>query len=206
MYFLLTIYSWCWFCTPEWLFCRSLLSKRLWNLFLCYRRHKQFVVPVTECSPWDDFVALRRQAGQHALALGHVQVVDDRGLIHSQLDQINWCCICHGKFQCILAEQRNGIFSNLTVNLQGTCDDGIQLNMTLTWQDRLEVNWQGLLLSRLEKSRLIFSNILAVRTSIEVSSIPRILLKEISILYLDFLSFPVGLCWTDNFSFGTLQD
>ena len=31
-------------------------------------------VPVTGCSPWDDFVALRCQAGQHALALGHVQV------------------------------------------------------------------------------------------------------------------------------------
>ena len=48
----------------------------------------------------------------------------------------------------------------------------------------------------------MFSNILAVRTSTEVSSIPRILLKEISIVYLDFLSFPVGSCWTDNFSFG----
>ena len=107
-----------WFCTPEWLFCRSLLSKRLWNLFLCYRRHEQFVVPVTGCSPWDDFVALRCQAGQHALVLGHVEVVDDRGLIHSQLDQINWCYICHGKVQCILAEQRNGIFSNLTVNFR----------------------------------------------------------------------------------------
>ena len=58
---------------------------------------------MTGCSPWDDFVALRCQAGQHALALGHVQVVDDRGLIHSQLDQINWCYICHGKVQCILA-------------------------------------------------------------------------------------------------------
>ena len=117
------------FLPPEWLFCRSLLSKRLWNLFLCYRRHEQFVVtctvvPVTGCSPWDDFVALRCQAGQHALALGHVQVVDDRGLSHSQLDQINWCYICHGKVQCMLAEQRNGIFSNLTVNFQGTCDDG----------------------------------------------------------------------------------
>ena len=147
MYFLLTIYSWCWFCTPEWLFSRSLLSKRLWNLFLCYRRHEQFVVPVAGCSPWDDFVALICQAGQHALALGHVQVVDDRGLIHSQLDQINCCYICHDKVQCILAEQRNGIFSNLTVNFQGTCDDGIQLNMTLTWKDRLEVNWQGLIIA-----------------------------------------------------------
>ena len=159
MYFLLTIYSWCWFCTPEWLFCRSLLSKRLWNLFLCYRRHEQFVVPVTGCSSWDDFVALRCQAGQHALALGHVQVVDDRGLIHTQLDQINWCYVCHGKVQCILAEQRNGTFSNLTVNFQGTCDDGIQLNMTLTWKDRLEVNWQGLLLSRLENSPDLFKYI-----------------------------------------------
>ena len=82
---------------------------------------------MTGCSAWDDFVALRCQAGQHALALGHLQVIDDRGLIHSQLDQIN-----HGKVQCILAEQRNDIFSNLTVNFQGTGDDGIQLNMTLT--------------------------------------------------------------------------
>ena len=47
---------------------------------------------------------------------------------------------------------------------------------------------------------------IAVRTSTEVSSIPRILLKEISIVYLDFLSFPLGSCRTDNFSFGTLQD
>ena len=67
-----------------------------------YRRHEQMcctvvLVPVTRCSPWDDFVALRCQAGQHALALGHVQVLDDRGLSHSQLDQINWCYICHGK-------------------------------------------------------------------------------------------------------------
>ena len=54
MYFLLTFYSRCWFCTPEWHFCRSLLSKRLWNLFLCYRRHEQFVVPVTWCSLWPD--------------------------------------------------------------------------------------------------------------------------------------------------------
>ena len=57
-----------------------------------------------------------------------MQVVDDRGLSHPQLDQINWCYICHGKVQCILAEQRNGIFSNLTVHFQGTCDDGILLN------------------------------------------------------------------------------
>ena len=84
--------------------------------------------------------------------LGHIQVVDDGGLIHSQLDQINWCYICDGKVQCTLAEQRNGIFPNLTVNFQGTCDDGIQLNITLTWKDWLEVNWQGLLLSRLENS------------------------------------------------------
>ena len=116
-------------------------------------------MPVTGSSPWDDFVALRCQAGQHTLALGHVQVVDDRGLSHSQLDQINWCYICHGKVQCILAEQRNGIFSKLTVNFQGTCDDGIQLNMTLTWKYRLEVNWQGLLLSRLEKSPDFFKYI-----------------------------------------------
>ena len=116
-------------------------------------------VPVTGCSPRDVFVALRCQAGQHALTLGHLQVVDDRGLIHSQLDQINWRYICHGKGQCILAEQRNGIFSNLTVNFQGTCDDGIQLNMTLTWKDRLEVNWQGLLLSRLENSPDLFKYI-----------------------------------------------
>ena len=54
-------------------------------------------------------------------------MVDDRGLIHSQLDQINWCYICDGKVQCILAEQRNAIFSNLTVNFQGTCDDGFNL-------------------------------------------------------------------------------
>ena len=110
----------------------SALKEALESFFLCYRRHEQFVVPVTGCSPWDDFVDLRCQAGQHALALGHVQVVDDRGLIHSQLDEINWCHICHGKVQCILAEQRNGIFSYLTANFQGTCDDGIQLNMTLT--------------------------------------------------------------------------
>ena len=114
---------------------------------------------MTRCSARDVFVALRCQAGQHALALGHVQVVDDRGLIHSQLDKKNWCYICHGKGQCILAEQRNGIFSNLTVNFQGTCDDGIQLNMTLTWKDRLEVNWQGLLLSRLENSPDLFKYI-----------------------------------------------
>ena len=115
---------------------------------------------MTGCSPWDDFVALRCQAGQHALVLGHVQVVDDRGLSHSQLDQINWCYICDGKVQCILAEQRklrNGIFSNLTVNFQGTCDDGIQL--TLTWKYRLEVNLQGLLLSRLENSPDLFKYI-----------------------------------------------
>ena len=71
-------------------------------------------------------------------------MVDDRGLIHSQLDQIieiNWCYICDCKVLCILAEQRNGIFSNLTANFQGNCDDGIQLNVTLTWKDRLEVNW-----------------------------------------------------------------
>ena len=60
--------------------------------------------------------------------------------------------MCYGKVQCILAKQRNGIFSNLTVNFQGACDDGIQLNMTINWEDRLEVNWQGLLLSRLENS------------------------------------------------------
>ena len=53
----------------------------------------------------------------------------------------------------------NGIFSNLTVNFQGTCDDGIQLNMTLIWKDRLEVNWQGLLLSRLENSPDLFKHI-----------------------------------------------
>ena len=68
------------------------------------------LVPVTGCSPWDDFVALRCQTGQQALALGHAQVLDDRGLSHSQLDQINWCYICHGKVQCIFVEQRNGIF------------------------------------------------------------------------------------------------
>ena len=49
--------------------------------------------------------------------------------------------------------------SDLTVNFQGTCDDGIQLNMTLTWKDRLEVNWQGLLLSRLEKFPDLFKYI-----------------------------------------------
>ena len=47
-------------------------------------------------------------------------------------------------------------FSNLTVNFQGTCDDGMQLNMTLTWKCWLEVNWQGLLLSRLENSPHLF--------------------------------------------------
>ena len=50
-------------------------------------------------------------------------------------------------------------FSNLTVNFQGTCDDEIQLNMTLTWKDRLEVNWQGLLVSRLENSPDLFKYI-----------------------------------------------
>ena len=99
---------------------------------------------MTGCSPRDDFVALRCQARQHVLALGHVQVVDDRGLSHSPLDQINWCYICHGKVQCIQAEQRNGIFSNLTVNFQGSCDDRTQLNITLTWKYQLEVNWQWL--------------------------------------------------------------
>ena len=38
-----------------------------------------------------------------------------------------------------LAEQRNGIFFNLTVSFQGTCDDGIQLNMTINWKGRLEL-------------------------------------------------------------------
>ena len=76
----------------------------------------EFVVPVTGCSLWHDFVAVKCQAGQHALAFGHVQVVEDRGLIHSQLDQRIWCCMCHGKVQYILVKQRNGIFSNLTVN------------------------------------------------------------------------------------------
>ena len=138
--FLLTFYSWCWFCTPEWYFCRSLLSKRLWNLFLCYRRHEQFVLPVTGCSACHDFEALRCQAGQQALALGHLQVVDDRGLIHSQLDQKNWCYNVIAKCSAYnLAEQGNGIFSNLTVSFQGTCDDGIQLNMTINWKDRLEL-------------------------------------------------------------------
>ena len=127
--------------------------------FLCYRKHEQFVVPVTGCSPWDDFVALRCQAGQHTLAFGHVQVVENRGLIHSQLDQINWCYICHGKVRRKLAEQRNGIFSNVTVNFQGGCDDGIQLNMTINWKDRPELNWHGLLLSRLENSPDLFKYI-----------------------------------------------
>ena len=130
-----------------------------WNLFLCYQRHEQFVVPIDWMFWRDDFVALRCQAGEHAPALDHVQVADDRGLIHSQLDQIKWCYICHGKVQCISAEQRNGIFSNLTVNFQGTCGDGIRLNMTLTWKDWLEVNWQGLLLSRLENSLDLFKYI-----------------------------------------------
>ena len=95
---------------------------------------------MTGCSACHDFEALRCQARQHALALGHIQVVDDRGLIHSQLDQKNWCYNVIAKSSAYnLAEQRNGIFSNLTVSFQGTCDDGIQLNMTINWNDRLEL-------------------------------------------------------------------
>ena len=59
----------------------------------------------------------------------------------------------------ISLEQRNGIFSNLTVNFQGTGDDGIQLNMTINWKDRLEVNWERLLLSRLVNSPDLFKYI-----------------------------------------------
>ena len=59
-------------------------------------------------------------------------MVDEHGVIYSQLDKKNWCYICDGKVQCILAKQRNGIFSNLTVNFQGACDDEIQLNMSNT--------------------------------------------------------------------------
>ena len=95
---------------------------------------------MTGCSAYHDFEALRYQARQHALALGHIQVVDDRGLIHSQLDKKNWCYNVIAKSSAYnLAEQRNGIFSNLTVSFQGTCDDGIQLNMTINWKDRLEL-------------------------------------------------------------------
>ena len=92
---------------------------------------------MTGCSACHDFEALGCQARQHALALGHIQVVDDRELIHSQLihsqlDQEKWCYNVIGKSSAYnLAEQRNGIFSNLTVSFQGTCDDGIQLNMTI---------------------------------------------------------------------------
>ena len=60
------------------------------------------------------------------------------------------------KSSAYLAKQRNGIFSNLTVNFQGACDDGIQLNMTINWKDWLDVNWQRLLLSRLENSPDLF--------------------------------------------------
>ena len=95
---------------------------------------------MTGCSACHDSVALRCQAREHAIALGHIQVVDDRGLIHSQLDQKNWCYNDIPKSSAYnLAEQRNGIFSNLTVSFQGTCDDGIQLNMTINWNDRLEL-------------------------------------------------------------------
>ena len=191
MYFLVTIYSWCWSCTPEWHFCRSLLSKRLWNLFLCYRRYEQFVAPVTGCSVWDDFVAGSRTIGRRLWA-NSLLAASNKLVLY-----LSWRSPVH------IGWTKNGVFSNLTVNFQGTCDDGIQLNMTLIWKDRLEVNWYcfpGL------RTLRIFSNILAVRTSSEFSSIPRILLKEISTLYLDFLSFSVGSCWTDNFSFATLQD
>ena len=95
---------------------------------------------MTGCPACNDFEALRCQARQHALVLGHIQVVDDRGLIHSQLDKKNWCYIVIAKSSAYnLAEQRSGIFSNLTVSFQGTCDDGIQLNMTIHWKDRLEL-------------------------------------------------------------------
>ena len=95
---------------------------------------------MTGCSACHDFEALRCQARQHALALGHIQVVDDRGLIQSQLDKKKWCYNVIAKSSAYnFAEQRNGIFSNLTVSFQGTCDDGIQLNMTINWKDRLEL-------------------------------------------------------------------
>ena len=105
-------------------------------------------------------------------------MVGDRGLIHSQLDKKKWCDICHGKVQCILAEQRNGIFSNLTVNFQGTGDDGIQLNMTINWKDRLEVNWERLLLSRLENSPDLFKYISRMRSS----RIRRIIKAEVCVI------------------------
>ena len=95
---------------------------------------------MTGCCACHDFGALRCQAGQHALALGYIQVVDDRGLTHSQLDKKNWCYNVVAKSSAYnLAEQRNGIFSNLTVSFQGTCDDRIQLNMTINGKDRLEL-------------------------------------------------------------------
>ena len=44
---------------------------------------------LTGCSPWHDFGALKCQVGQHALAFGHMQVVDDRGLFHT-LSGLSW--------------------------------------------------------------------------------------------------------------------
>ena len=132
--------------------------------------------------------------------------VDDRGLIHSQLDKKKLCYICHGKVQCILAEQRNGVFSNLSVNFQGTCDDGIQLNMTINWKDRLEVNWQGLLLSRLnEYSPGLFKYISCenpIRIQFHSHDFVKRTINSISGLSIIFSGFVLGRL----FSFGTLQD
>ena len=98
---------------------------------------------MTGCSACHDFGALRCQAGQHALVGLHTSGRRScSGLIHSQLDKKNWCYNVIAKSSAYnLAEQRNGIFSNLTVSFQGTCDDGIQLglNMTINWKDRLEL-------------------------------------------------------------------
>ena len=49
----------------EWHFCRR-IQREFEIFFYATEGMKQFVVPVTGCSPWDDFVTLRCQAEQHA--------------------------------------------------------------------------------------------------------------------------------------------
>ena len=107
------------------------------------RRREQLIVPVTGCSPWHDFGALKCQVGQHALAFGHIQVVDDRGLFHtlSGLSWIKklvlWLLSLRSPVHIVCAKKWY-FFLNLTVNVQGAFDDGIQLNIT-NRKNRLEL-------------------------------------------------------------------